>query len=223
MTDGPVDPKPPPPPTEEDVQAAAAELQDPVPVIDPRVTRAVAGDRDAAESLLRDLLPRIRNLVRYLVRGDDQVDDFAQNVMIEVLRSLPNFRGEGSLEGWTDRICVRVTLSQAKRARAERRKREAAAPELAVVTTHGSRATAPDDYVTRRQAIALLDALPPEQREALVLHHVVGLSVPEVAESLGVPFDTAKSRLRLGLRKLRDRRGSASAGGSAGDEGRRDD
>lgn len=217
------DPKPPPPPTEKGVHAAVAEIPgpEPEPAVDPRIPRAAGGDRQAAESLLRDLLPRIRNLVRFLVRGDDQVDDFAQNVMIEVLRSLPNFRGEGSLESWTDRICVRVTLAHAKRARAERRKREAAAPELAVVTTHGSRAAAPDDYVDRRALARLLDGLPTEQREVLVMHHVVGLSVPEVAESLGVPFDTAKSRLRLGMRKLREARGVAAVGSRG--EGRDDD
>lgn len=205
------------------MHAAVAEIPDPEPepAVDPRIPRAVGGDRQAAESLLRDLLPRIRNLVRFLVRGDDQVDDFAQNVMIEVLRSLPSFRGEGSLESWTDRICVRVTLAHAKRARAERRRREAAAPELAVVTMHGSRAAAPDDYVDRRALARVLDGLPTEQREVLVMHHVVGLSVPEVAESLGVPFDTAKSRLRLGMRKLREARGVAAVGSRG--EGRGDD
>lgn len=211
----PVDPKPPRPPTRLGVHAAAAEMEDARPDVDPRIERAAAGDRQAAESLLRDLLPRIRNLVRYLVRGDDQVDDFTQNVMIEVLKSLPGYRGEGSIQGWTDRICVRVTLSQAKRTRAERRKREAAAPELAVVTTHGSRAAAPDDFLARRRVAAMLDALPAEQREALVLHHVLGMSVPEVADSLGVPFDTAKSRLRLGLRKLRDTGGDSTASPAA--------
>jgi len=172
--------------------------------LDPQIEAAAAGDRAAAEALLRALLPRIRNLVRYLLRGDSMVDDVAQNVMIEVLRSLPRFRGDGSLEAWADRICVRVTLSAARRRRTERVRRSEAAAEIETATTRGSVAPPPDTFVNRRQAVALLDELPAEQREALVMHHVAGMSVPEIADHLGVPFDTAKSRLRLGIRKLRD-------------------
>jgi RNA polymerase sigma-70 factor (ECF subfamily) len=170
---------------------------------DHRIEAAANGDRKAAEAVLRQLLPRVRNLVRYLLKGDALVDDVAQNVLMEVLRSLPRFRGEGSLEAWADRICVRVTLAEARRRRSERRRRADAAPEIEVATTRGSSAPPPDAYLARRQAAALLDRLPPEQREAVVLHHVAGLSVPEMAEELGVPFDTAKSRLRLGVGKLR--------------------
>lgn len=50
-----------------------------------------------------------------------------------------------------------------------------------------------------------LEERPVEQREAVVLHHVVGLSAPELAEALGVRFETARSRLRLGISKLRER------------------
>jgi RNA polymerase sigma-70 factor (ECF subfamily) len=52
--------------------------------------------------------------------------------------------------------------------------------------------------------VRCLDALPTEQRECIVLHHVVGLSVPELASELSIPFETARSRLRLGIAKLRE-------------------
>jgi RNA polymerase sigma-70 factor (ECF subfamily) len=54
--------------------------------------------------------------------------------------------------------------------------------------------------------VRFLDAIPSEQREALVLHHVVGLSVPEIAEDLAVSGETIRSRLRLGIAKLRAHR-----------------
>jgi RNA polymerase sigma-70 factor (ECF subfamily) len=51
----------------------------------------------------------------------------------------------------------------------------------------------------------LLDELPDDQRQAVVMHHVLGLSMPELATELGIPFETARSRLRLGIQKLRAR------------------
>lgn len=71
----------------------------------------------------------------------------------------------------------------------------------------------PDEYVARRRAVRMLDTLSDEQRRAVVLHHVVGLSVPEVAEELSIPFETARSRLRLGMGKLR-RHAQHERGGS---------
>jgi RNA polymerase sigma-70 factor (ECF subfamily) len=50
----------------------------------------------------------------------------------------------------------------------------------------------------------LLDKLSEEQRRVLVLHHVMGMSVPEMAEELEVPFETVRSRLRLGKAHLRE-------------------
>ena len=53
-----------------------------VTAIDARIAAAAGGDRGAAQSLCRELLPRVRNLVRYLVRGDARVDDIAQEALI---------------------------------------------------------------------------------------------------------------------------------------------
>lgn len=169
--------------------------------VDRRVAAAVSGDRRAASALLSELLPRVRNLARYLVRGDADVDDIAQQALIEILRSLPGYRGEGSLAAWADRITSRVAIAHVRRRRAERaRVDDAASPELFPVQS-GDR---PDDYLERRRMARALDALPEEQRSVIVLHHVVGMSLPEVASELSIPFETARSRLRLGMAKVRD-------------------
>lgn len=167
---------------------------------DPRIAAAVGGDRKAASSLLSELLPRTRNVVRFLLRGDAEVDDFAQNALIQVLRSLPSFRGESSLTTWVDRITVRTVLRQLGRRQREREQHVRLAPELRMM-----QASAPEteSYAARRRLAHALDSLPDAQRQALVLHHVVGMSVPELAAELGVSFDTAKSRLRLGMERLR--------------------
>ena len=65
------------------------ERQEALPPEDWRIQAIIDGRRDAAESLLAELLPRVRNLVRYLVRGDHDVDDIAQDALIAILKGLP--------------------------------------------------------------------------------------------------------------------------------------
>jgi RNA polymerase sigma-70 factor (ECF subfamily) len=176
----------------------------PAPEPDPRVRAAAAGDRDAAEALCKELLPRVRNLVRYLVRGDSHVDDIAQEALIAVLRGLGSFRGEGKLESWVDRIVARTTFAALRRLRAETQ------PGASNVAEREGDA-APNTYALRRELAAALDRLPAEQRESLVLHFAVGMTVPEIAEAVAAPFETVRSRLRLGKAALRECLGGSDA------------
>jgi RNA polymerase sigma-70 factor (ECF subfamily) len=182
--------------------------------IDSRIRAAAAGDRAAAHALLLALLPRIRNLVRYLIRGDADTDDLAQEALIAILRGLGSFRGESSFERWADRVAVRATFAGIRRRRRESNELAAAEPELRLAS---AAATPDDEFADRRQAAALLDALPVEQRHAMVMHHVLGMSVPEIARELGVPAETVRSRLRLGRTRLRELGMSTTEGGEDDD------
>jgi RNA polymerase sigma-70 factor, ECF subfamily len=180
------------------------------PVQDPRLGAAAAGDRAAVESLLLELLPRVRNLVRYLVRGDDAVDDMAQEALIAVLRGLPTYRAEGTLTAWADRVTARAVFTELRRRRAVRGRLELLRDDAAEAEAAGGD---PEEYLARRRAVERLDELPDEQRQALVLHHLVGLSVPELARELAVPAETVRSRLRLGKQRLREAGRSADETG----------
>ena len=162
------------------------------------ISAAAAGDRNAAQALCRELLPRVRNLVRYLLRGDGRVDDVAQEAMIAVLRGLRTFRAEGTFESWVDRVVARSTFTTLRRLRAET---QPGAEDVA------DRERDPSDaspYESRRELAAALDQLPQDQRQALVLHFSVGMTVPEIAEAVAAPFETVRSRLRLAKAALRD-------------------
>ena len=167
--------------------------------VDPRIQAILAGQRGAAESLLTELLPRVRNLVRYLSKGDQDVDDIAQEALMAILRGLPTWRGEGSFKSWADRVVARVVFASLRKTRGAR---EQVGGEDEAGEAVAEDAT-PDAYVFRRDMARLLDALSDEQRHAMVLHHVMGMSVPEMTEELGIPFETVRSRLRLGRTNLR--------------------
>jgi RNA polymerase sigma-70 factor (ECF subfamily) len=168
-----------------------------------RIASAAKGDRAAIEALCREILPRVRNLVRYLVRGDSHVDDAAQEALIAVVKGLPSYRGEGAFHAWVDRIVARATFATLRRMRGKK--------EEIAIEVDGEAPAMGEAFVLRRQVVAELDRLPPEQREALVLHFSVGMTVPEIAEMTGTPFETVRSRIRLGKTALRDALGGRDA------------
>src|SRR5215510_1078522 len=125
--------------------------------IDPRIAKAAAGDRKAAHALLSDHLPRMRNLIRYLVRGDREVDDIAQQALIAVVKGLGSYRGEGRFESWVDRVTVRETFAHLARDRKEREGR-AMLYDVDSIPAEGR-----DAFLERREAVERLDALPDDQ------------------------------------------------------------
>jgi RNA polymerase sigma-70 factor (ECF subfamily) len=183
-----------------EASGAASQLPEPTGLLDPRIRAAQAGDPAAMEALVVELLPRVRNLVRYLVRGDSDVDDVAQDALVKVLERLHSFRGEGRLESWVDGVVLRVTLVSMRRRSAEARRHGGESVEgLVSLAPVGL----PDRYMARRQTVAALDEVPDKQRHTLVMHHVLGMSVPEIADAIQVPVETVRSRLRLGMKRLR--------------------
>jgi RNA polymerase sigma-70 factor (ECF subfamily) len=174
-----------------------------------RVAAAIAGDRAALEAVVTELLPRIRNLMRYLLRGDADAEDIAQEVMVAIVRGLPSYRGDGTLHGWAERVAVREAFARLRQARRAR----AAIADGADLTVVAHPDGPPDAYAERRRAVGLLDHLPDEQRHAVVLHHVLGLSVPEIAAEVGAPIETVRSRLRIGIARLRALHEGAAPGG----------
>lgn len=162
--------------------------------------QAAVSSRGTAGHLMVELLPRVRNLVRYLVRGDAMVDDLAQEAIVAILRGLPGYRGDAPLLAWVDRVVVRSTFER------RRRERQRTTREGAELPTDGNallRQSAPELSLDRRALMSALEKLKPPQRDAIVMHHVVGMSIPEIAASSEAPAETVRSRLRLGMIELR--------------------
>ncbi len=170
------------------------------PSVPPRVRAAIEGDEDATRDLLTEILPRVRNLVRYLVRGDEDVDDIAQDALVAVLEDLRGYRGEGKFEAWVDRIVARLTIARIRKRRFFWKRDTQYNSDLMLA----SGGAAADEYLHRREMVQMLDDLPQEQRYVLVLHHALDMTVPEMAEELGIPIETVRSRLRLAKARLRN-------------------
>jgi RNA polymerase sigma-70 factor, ECF subfamily len=153
------------------------------------------------DALVRGELPFIRRRLRALFPPQLDLDDLEQHVLLNVHRNLHSYRGEGSLRAWLDRITVRVGFKHARQIRAREQREQPLSDDL----NEGSPGSLSETYFTRRWVGQLLSGLSPAQRHAVVLHHVLGFEVAEIASDQGVPTETARSRLRVGMRKLRSR------------------
>lgn len=167
------------------------------------VRSAMDREPQAVERLFCHLLPRVRNLVRYLVRGDQEVDDLSQDALVAILQGLATYRSEGPFSSWADRVVARTVFACLKRRR--RTPRPGGQVDAGqMVGELAAPAGRDSDYAARRHLAMLLDHLPSDQRVTLTLKHVLGLSVREIAEECSVPPETVRSRLRLAKNRLRD-------------------
>jgi RNA polymerase sigma-70 factor (ECF subfamily) len=181
------------------------------------VAAARRGDHRAFEALVLKYQGRIYRAVQRLVSGADVVDDLAQEVFIRAYRSIGDFKGESSLYTWLYKITLNLCRNH-YRTRG-RRPVHAELDEADGAGSLESPVRGPEDEVLRREFLEHLrrglDELPEEQREAVVLCDLEGMSYEEMAEVLGVPIGTVRSRIFRGRRALQQRlAGFHAAGGS---------
>ena len=163
--------------------------------------RCLAGDRDAQRELFHRELDRVHRILYRILGPGGDLEDVAQEAMVELFRSLARYRGEATLATWVDRITVRTAL------RAIRRRRPAAAPldENELV----SPGTGADEDVARhavaRRLEAALRRLDPRMRVAFVLHVIEERSAAEVAELMGATRVATKARIWRARRELERR------------------
>jgi RNA polymerase sigma-70 factor, ECF subfamily len=157
------------------------------------MARVVSGDRVASQAVVQRLQARVQRISRALLRNDSDAKDASQLSLVEILRSAHTFRGESSLERWTDRIAQRTTLRWAA---SERRKRGTQLfPECEPTTSpHGG---------SQVFASECLNALSEPQRTALLLRCGFEYSVEEIAELTAVSPNTVKDRLQRSRAILR--------------------
>jgi RNA polymerase sigma-70 factor (ECF subfamily) len=155
------------------------------------VRAAVAGDRVALATFVRDTQDHVWRYCAYLGRGDD-VGDLVQETYARALRALPRFEGRTSGRVWLLAIARRV-CADAVRA-AQRRRALDARWRLERRSSESSSETVPIEM--------LLDSLPADRREAFVLTQIVGLPYAAAAEVCRVPIGTIRSRVARAREEL---------------------
>lgn len=173
------------------------------------VQRCAGGDEAAFAELVGEHQRMVVHLAMNLLGDRDEALDLSQEVFLRVFRTIQRFRGQSSLRTWIYRIAVNQARNRHRFWR--RRHRDAQVSLDAHVAVHGDQLSAgeawPDRVLAQKQLAerlqAALDHLPFDQRTAIVLREIDGLSYDEIAYSLGVAVGTVKSRLTRARRALR--------------------
>ena len=161
----------------------------------------------------RQLAPQAIAAARRVLRDDAAAEDVVQDVFMQL------WLRPGSYDARRGPLSAYVTMMSRSRALDRWRSRSARdaaldrTKEEARVTGHGTEEAAEEQVMRRdrnRRLAGAIKHLPAEQRDALLLAYGRGLSASEIAEATAIPLGTAKSRLRLGLRKTRENLAAAA-------------
>jgi RNA polymerase sigma factor (sigma-70 family) len=161
------------------------------------VEQAMRGDREAFGWLVGQTSDRMFAIATRILRDSHLAEDALQGAFITAWRELPTLRDPDRFEAWVRKLLVHACYAEARR-------RRSWAANVRVLPVDGP--ATPDQSISVVDRDALDRAfrrLTVEQRAVFVLHHHLGLPLVEIAETLGVPAGTARSRLHFATRALR--------------------
>lgn len=182
------------------------------------VKRCASGEEAACAELVETHQRMVFHLALHLLGDQDEALDLSQEVFLSVFRTIGRFRGQSALRTWIYRIVINHARNRQRWWRRRHRAEQVSLDEH--LAQYGdfpapTDAAAPDRQLENKQLAAriwaALDRLPFDQRTAVVLREIDGLSYEEIAFSLGVAVGTVKSRLTRAREALRGQLKEAKA------------
>ena len=161
------------------------------------VEAAQRGDQEAFVDLVQMHGDRLYAIAHRILRDVDRAEDALQDALVIAWRDLPSLRDPDRFDAWLHRVLTNVCISQATRERGR-------IAHLRALPVDGPKA--PDDLLSvadRDELDRAFRHLRPDERAILVLHHFVGYPLSEIAELLGLPGGTVRSRLHHAHRAMR--------------------
>jgi RNA polymerase sigma-70 factor (ECF subfamily) len=171
------------------------------------VARSIRGDADSFNQLVLRWERPIYALAYRTIGREEDARDVCQETFLRAFRALPGFRGQAKFSSWIYRIALNLCRDWMRR---ERRAGFVQPPEevdLVDLAAAAEPSESIEDLVARKDQIRVIERamalLPEDQRTAIVLKEYHGLTFQEIADLLGCPLSTVKTRLYQGLSVLR--------------------
>ena len=161
------------------------------------VIRAQRGDEEAFASLAVAAGGRLHAVAHRILRDIELAEDATQQALLTIWRDLPHLRDPARFDAWSYRVLVRACYAEGRRIRVW-------VPNLRLLPVdEPAEAEGLSAVVDRDQLERGFRRLSIEHRAVVVLHHYVDLPLDQVAEILGIPIGTVRSRLFHAMRGLR--------------------
>jgi RNA polymerase sigma-70 factor (ECF subfamily) len=171
------------------------------------VSRAIRGDADAFEALVREYSKTILYQARRYIRHPDEAEDAAQEAVIAMYESIHTLRKPEAFRSWMYRLVKFVCLKHIRDLSARRGGQDAGdiddyADSLASDRREEDPSLSAEDRERSAQILRIIGTLPEKQREALVLHYYDGLSYREIAKAIGSTTSTVSTNILKAKRKI---------------------
>ena len=160
------------------------------------VEAARGGDHEAFEALATAAGDRLYAIATLILRDRQRAEDAVQDALVHAWRELPRLRDLDRFDAWLHRLIVNACADEGRHQRRW-------SSEVRMIRSEPTTADGAQSLEDRDQLERGFRRLKPEQRTVVVLHFYVGLPVPEIAETLGIPAGTVKSRLHYATETLR--------------------
>jgi RNA polymerase sigma-70 factor (ECF subfamily) len=175
------------------------------------VEAARDGDHEAFDVLAASAGDRLYAIACLILRDRQRAEDAVQEALVHAWRELPGLRDPDRFDAWLRRLIVNTCADSGRQQRRW-------STEVRMIRSEPTTEDATTSLADRDQLERGFRRLKPEQRTIVVLHFYVGLPVPEIAETLGIPAGTVKSRLHYATETLRAALEADARGSIATDE-----
>jgi RNA polymerase sigma-70 factor (ECF subfamily) len=170
------------------------------------VARCLEGDENAWEDLVRTYTRRVYSICYRFTGRESEAQDLTQEVFLKVFRNVRSFRsGEGSFGVWLARLTRNLLIDHYRRSKNERAT-ASIEDQLPMLEEKAAIEGRTEAALAGREASEALQKalakLSPDLRETVILRDIEGLEYREIAQVLGVPEGTVKSRLNRGRSEL---------------------
>jgi RNA polymerase sigma-70 factor (ECF subfamily) len=183
-------------------QRAAAEVYAPTPLSDEElVSRAQLGERNAFDSLVRKYRHRLVKICRRYIRNEDDAEDAVQMILLRAYRGLKYFRGDATFYSWLHRIAINTAVTVLALRKRDRTLFSARAcnDDVPETIADAKCLETPEGIALANEigevVIRAIGSLCEENRTAITLHELEGMSYAEVANAMSCPLGTVRSRV----------------------------
>lgn len=174
------------------------------------IIKAKSGDLEAYEKIIKLYEKKVFNIIYYMVKDENQIEDIAQEVFIKIYKNLHNFKGNSSIYTWIYRITINTCIDTLKKHKKviyledTIKNKDGEETKLQLEDNSKLPNEIVEDNEIKEKLIKCIRKLPYEQSTIIILRDIKGFSYMEIAEILKLNLGTVKSKISRARSALKE-------------------